>query len=146
MKIKTLKIKVENESQEFAIPSFYALTNIIYSTRAELIREDGEYYWIIMIAFEPKVDIFPGISRVTNKQLPIGFKEAAKKYINMESTKKIRVKNCVNLYLEELIEVKNMNDFKQIRGLGGKTIINEFKFLSGLLEIIKRHQSIDING
>lgn len=141
MKIKTLKIKVENENNEYAIPGFYALTNIIYSTKAELIREDDVYYWLVMIAFEPKVTIMPGSSKVTYKQLPNGFKEAAQKYINKEPTSKVRVKNCVNFYLEDLIDIKKMDDFKRFRGLGGKTIHEEFKFLSGLLDIIRSYQS-----
>lgn len=142
MKIKTLKIKVEKESQEYVIPGFYAMTNIIYSTSAELIRENDEYYWLVMIAFEPKVNIIPGSSRVTYKQLPPGFKEAAQKYINKEPTSKVRVKNCVNFYLEDLIDIKKMDDFKRFRGLGGKTIHEEFKFLSGLLDIIRSYQSV----
>lgn len=141
MKIKTLKIKVENENNEYAIPGFYALTNIIYSTKAELIREDDAYYWLVMIAFEPKVAIMPGSSKVTYKQLPNGFKEAAQKYIIKEPTSKVRVKNCVNFYLEDLIDVKKMDDFKRFRGLGGKTIHEEFKFLSGLLDIIRSYQA-----
>lgn len=141
MKIKTLKIKVEKESHEYVLPGFYAMTNIIYSTSAELIREDGDYYWLVMIAFEPKVTIIPGSSKVTYKQLPTGFKEATQRYINKVPTSKVRVKNCVNLYLEELINVKKMDDFKRIRGLGGKTINEEFNFLSGLLDIIKSYQN-----
>lgn len=66
MKIKTLKIKVEKESHEYAIPGFYAMTNIIYSTSAELIIENDEYFWLVMIAFEPKVTIMPGSSKVTS--------------------------------------------------------------------------------
>lgn len=142
MKIKTLKIKVENENYEYPLPDFYTLANIIYSIRADLIRENDEYYWMIMIVFEPKVDILQGSSKPLYNRLPIGFKEAIDDYILNYNLTNLRVKNCINLYLEDLIEFKQINDFKKIKGLGNKSLFVEYNFLSGLLEIIKGFQTL----
>lgn len=141
MKIKSFKIKVENDIHEYAIPGFYALTNIIYSTNAEIIEINGEYFWLIVILFEPKANIIPGESRYERyKHLPNGFKEAVQKYVSSEKPK-IRVKNCINCYLDDLLEVKTLEDFKRFRGIGKKSIFDESQFLTGLLEIIRSFQA-----
>ena len=45
MKIKTIKIKVTQDNQDFDLSEFFTGSNTIYSTNAQLIQEADGLYW-----------------------------------------------------------------------------------------------------
>jgi hypothetical protein len=146
MRIKSFKIKIDKDNVEQSIPSFYGVNNTIYSINSELVFENGTYYWFVLITYESKINFLSSLNEESKnnkkKFLPVGFKEAVCEYSKNQVSNTVRVKNCVNFYAEELLKIKNIDDFKRIRGLGVETIKKDESFLLGLIEIIKRFQDV----
>jgi hypothetical protein len=141
MKVKSLKIKISNTPSDVIIPDFISNNNEILGINAEIKEVDGQYFWFVLIAYEPKYDFISGYKYISEpRPLPARFKEEVIKYTNRHKNLNTRVKNCVKFYLEELIEMKKLDDFKRLRGMGVKSIFIEELFLLGLLEVIKKFQ------
>lgn len=139
MRVKSLKIKINNNSIDAIIPDFICNNNEILAINAEIKEVDGQCFWFVLIAYEPKYDFISGFKHISEpRPLPIGFKEEVIKYTNRHKNLNTRVKNCIKFYLEELIEMKNLDDFKRLRGMGVKSIFVEELFLLGLLDVIKK--------
>jgi hypothetical protein len=72
MKIKTLKIKVETENQDFDFNEFLTGSNAIHTTQATLMKEKDGLYWHVFITYEPKNnDIYQHPREV--QEFPDGF-------------------------------------------------------------------------
>ena len=142
MKVKSLKIKIDKDNIEQSIPSFYGVNNTIYAINSELVFEKGSYYWFVLITYESKINFLSSLNEENKnkKFLPTGFKEAVYEYSKKQVSNTVRAKNCVNFYIEELLKIKNIDDFKRIRGLGDETIKKDKIFLTGLINIINEFQ------
>jgi hypothetical protein len=142
MKVKSLKIKIDKDTIEQSIPSFYGENNTIYAINSELVFENGSYYWFVLITYESKINFLTSLNEENKnkKFLPVGFKEAVYEYSKKQVSNTVRAKNCVNFYVEELLKIKNIDDFKRIRGLGDETIKKDKIFLTGLINIINEFQ------
>jgi hypothetical protein len=141
MRIKLLKIKMDSDLIDVTIPDFTCDNTKILEINAELNMDDGKYYWFVLVAYVPK-SIFISETKhdEKNNPLPIGFKREIHRYIDKHKLLKVRVKNCIKGHVNELIEIKKLDDFKKLRGMGVKCIFDEEKFLLGLIEIIKKFQ------
>lgn len=144
MRVKSLKIKIDKDTIEQSIPSFYGMNNTIYAINSELVFENGSYYWFVLISYESKINFLSSLNEENKnkKLLPVGFKEAVYEYTKKQVSNTVRAKNCVNFYVEELLKIKNINDFRRIRGLGIETIKKDKLFLTGLIQIINKFQDI----
>ena len=58
MKIKTIKIKVTQDNQDFDLSEFFTGSNTIYTTNAQLIQEEDGLYWHAFLLINNKVVIF----------------------------------------------------------------------------------------
>ena len=84
------------------------------------------------------------INRKESNKLPDDFINAIRQYCVNTKSNSVRVKNCVNYYVEELIHINNLQDFKRLRGLGSKSIFGDNDFLLGLLELTKKIRTQEI--
>lgn len=141
MKIKTIKVKANTENRDFAISDFYSQNSTIYSTNSKLIKEREDYYWLVMIAYESNLPIpIDGYDFSNDYQLPVGFEKSVTQYIINSPSNGVRVKNSVFAYMNSLMIVNSISDFKFIRGIGNKTIEENFEFLSGLIDLINQYK------
>ena len=76
MLIKILKIKVEQNNQEFQLENWLSNYNYIHSTTAKLVKEKKDYYWHVLISFESKLDLYSNESNlIKDYKAPIEFNE-----------------------------------------------------------------------
>ena len=54
MRIKSLKLKAENENIEVIFSNFFTNGNYIYGIYTNLNLVEDEFYWFILIIYEPK--------------------------------------------------------------------------------------------
>lgn len=139
MIIKSFKIKINKKDFVATIPSFFSDKNTIYAINSQLGIENGQYYWFILITYEPN-DKFSSLLNfeIDEKTLPEGFEEAVKDHVIKHKKIKTRVRNCINYYLDELVDIKKMDDFLKLRGIGTKSIDEERLFFLDLIKIIKK--------
>ena len=141
MRIKTIKVRASNESRDFAISDFYSQNSTIHSTNSKLIKEHEDYYWLVMIAYESNLPMpLEGYDSSNEYQLPIGFEKSVTQYVINTPSNGVRVKNSVIAYMNSLLIINSINDFKRIRGIGIKTIEEDIEFLSGLLDLIHQYK------
>lgn len=141
MRIKTIKVRASNEGRDFAISDFYSQNSTIYSTNSKLIKEHEDYFWLVMIAYESNLPMpLEGYDSSNEYQLPVGFEKSVTQYIINKHSNGVRIKNSVFAYMNSLMIVNSICDFKRIRGIGIKTIEENLEFLSGLLEIIHQYK------
>jgi hypothetical protein len=140
MKIKTLKIKVENNNQEFDFNDFFEGSNTIYKTEASLQKEKDGYYWHAFITYEPKTGI-PYYKSIPQKEtiLPEGFKEEIMIYISNNPTSSTRAKNTISSNMEKVFCMYEFKDFYKLRNLGKKSFEKETDFFKGILDIVKKY-------
>jgi hypothetical protein len=146
MKIKTLKIKVENENQEFDFADFFEGNYTIYKTEASLQKEKDGYYWHAFITFEPNgatpyFDAIQNFNILQRKEitLPKGFEDEVNNYLKNNPPKKARSQNLMKCNIEKLWGIENLNDFNKIKNLGKISIREDAVFYQGLLDIIKKY-------
>ena len=139
MLVKSLKIKINKKDFVTNIPKFFSEKNAIYGIHSQLRIENDQYYWFVIITYEPN-DKFSSFINYTTKEktLPDGFEEAVKDHIHKHKAIKTRVKHCILYYLDELSVVKNFDDFLKFRGLGAKSMDDERLFFLDLFKIIKQ--------
>jgi hypothetical protein len=141
MYVKTFKIKALDYNEEIEISNFTNTTNEIYTTNAELIKESGEYYWLLIVAYNPKNNLNVNHNNVVqNKNAIVSFKEAIKDYSYKNKSNTLRVNNCINYYVNDLLKIKKLEDFHRIPGIGKKSLVEDKFFLLGILDIIKSYQ------
>ena len=143
MKIKTLKIKVERENQEFDFLDFFEGNNTIFATIAALHQEKDGLYWHAFITYEPRQHIYVRES-TEEKKMPAGFEEALRAYIEDNPPKKIRSWSAVRHYPERVLEVKELQDFARFKGLGALSLAEDNAFFTGVIELVKQYQSTAI--
>jgi hypothetical protein len=139
---KSLKIKISKKDFVSNIPKIFNNKNAIYGIQSQLRIENDQYYWLVVITYEPN-DKFSSLInyKTEDKTLPERFKEAVTSHIHKHKAIKTRVKNCINYNLDELSVVKKFDDFLKFRGIGSKSIDDERLFFLDLFKIIKQFYS-----
>lgn len=141
MKIRTLKIKVEQETQEYCLETMFTTHNDIHSTTATLVKENKQYFWHVLISYVPNRNFYSNVPRYSNDEdAPYGFKEEINNFIENSKNKIPRVKNCIRVYQNQLYKIQKLEDFNRIRGIGKKSIYDDQYFLNSILNIINKHK------
>jgi hypothetical protein len=144
MKIKTLKIKVESENQEFDFAEFFTGSNTIHDTSASLVKEKDGYYWHAFITYSPKsYDMYARLPK-EDKRLPDGFENEIRQYLDNNPPQKLRVRNSVVCSIERLLTVRDMEGFSFLNNVGKTSLKDDTEFFKSLLEIIKKYQTPEI--
>ena len=142
MKIKTIKLKVERENQEFDFSEFFEGSNTIFTTNSQLVEQKDGYYWYAFITYEPRIDkpfLKPLLS--PTKELPEGFEEEVRNYLKTNPPKNTRTQNAVKGGLEVVLKCEKMGDFLRLQSVGKGSIKEENVFFEGLLEIVKKYKT-----
>ena len=140
MKIKTIKLKVERENQEFDFSEFFEGSNTIFTTNSQLVEEKDGYYWYAFITYEPQIPLLkPFLPKP--KDLPEGFEEEVRNYLKTNPPKKIRTQNAVKGGLEVVLKCEKMGDFLRLQSVGKGSIKEENVFFERLLEIAKKYKA-----
>jgi len=140
MKIKTLKIKVENENQDFDFQEFFTGSNQIFYTAAHVVKEEGGMYWYAFITYEPQKSYSPLPIPRQEIELPKGFADEIKSYVRSASANKTRCKNAILGGMDQLPKIKEIEGFYLLRNLSNKSVNEDSDFFAAVLEIIKKYQ------
>ena len=84
MKIKTIKIKVTQDNQDFDLSEFFTGSNTIYTTNAQLIQEEDGLYWHAFFTYQQQGGsyLFSKKHSISNeKKAPDGFEEALLEFV-----------------------------------------------------------------
>ena len=98
MKIKTIKIKVTQNNQDFDLSEFFTGSNTIYSTNAQLIQEADGLYWHAFFTYQQQGGNFQfpqKYSTSKEKKAPDGFEEALLEFIETKTNASVRTKNSI---------------------------------------------------
>ncbi len=136
MKIKILKLKVTDDQQTYDVSEFFMGNITIYQTTAHFEKEGDEYYWHLLITYEPLYTPSPEIPKVLLKE----FVQEIEEYTNQNPPKSTRVRNTIKTFPETLFRVKEISDFVLLRNLGKQTCAEDSEYLEGLLSIIKKYR------
>jgi hypothetical protein len=146
MKIKTLKIKVEKENQEFDVEEFFEGSNTIYKTEASLQKEKDGYFWHVFITYEPKgVALFSKSIPQKETVLSKDFEDEITNYLNKNSTISSRSKNVIKHNLAVLLGIDKIEDFMRLRYLGKNSIEKNKVFFNDMVDIIQKYNKIRLN-
>lgn len=135
MKLKTLKLKVTSDQQEYDFTQFLTGSNTIYHTSSHFEKEGEEFYWHVLFTYEPKQDYTQPV-----KVLPEGFEKEIKEYTEQNPPKTLTIKAIVNDSSERLLKMKEIEDFGMFRNVGKKACEKDNEYLTGLLAIIQKYQ------
>ena len=141
MKIKTIKIKVTQDNQDFDLSEFFTGSNTIYSTNAQLIQEEDGLYWHAFFTYknENGYQIPKMLSRLAEeKKAPDGFEEALLEFVKTKTNVSRRVKNSINWDSDIVYTFEKVEDFLKLKSLGKGSINKEKVFLLEVLEFIKK--------
>ncbi|TAE38511.1 MAG: hypothetical protein EAZ50_07600 [Runella slithyformis] len=141
MKIKTIRIKAEVDNQEFDFTQFFEGSNTIFTTSATLVKEEDGYYWHAFITFEPNSVFNTSRSTTPKKPMPPqAFEDEVITYTQQNPPKSIRLRSGVKSSIEAVFEMRELNDFHKLRNVGTNSVLGDTDYLSGILEIVKKHQ------
>ena len=141
MKIKTIKIKVTQDNQDFDLSEFFTGSNTIYSTNAQLIQEADGLYWHAFFTYQQQGGsyLFSKKHSISNeKKAPDGFEEALLEFVNTKTNVSRRVKNSIKGDSDIVYTFEKAEDFIILKSLGKGSINKEKEFLLNVLEFIKK--------
>ena len=141
MKIKTIKIKVTQDNQDFDLSEFFTGSNTIYTTNAQLIQEEDGLYWHAFFTYQQQGGNFQfpqKYSTSKEKKAPDGFEEALLEFIETKTNASVRTKNSIKCNLDNVYTFKKAEDFLKLKSLGKGSINKEKVFLLEVLEFIKK--------
>ena len=142
MKIKTLKIKVETENQDFDFTEFLTGSNVIHTTEATLRKEKDGLYWHVFITYQPKgYDTYLDPRAV--QEFPKGFEEEIYAFLHNNPPTKLRVKNAVVGGMRRLLKIRDIEGFKFLNQIGNNSLAQDQEFFTALLAIINKYQTPD---
>lgn len=113
MKIKTIRIKIEDDIQEFNVTDFEITNATLYDKIAHVVQEADGLYWHVMIFYQPNSNI-TGINNL--QTVDIIRREVA---VYLEQTKpSIRVRNGIFSSIVRYEEIKTREDFRRVKQIG----------------------------
>ena len=143
MKIKTIKIKVTQDNQDFDLSEFFTGSNTIYSTNAQLIQEADGLYWHAFFTYQQQGGNFQfpqKYSTSKEKKAPDGFEEALLEFVKTKTNVSRRVKNSIKGDSDIVYTFEKVEDFLKLKSLGKGSINKEKDFLLEVLEFIKKYK------
>ena len=136
MRIKTLRIKVENDNQDFNFSDFFEGSNTIYTTNTQLIKEGEHYYWYAFFTYKRDVSYIPTFPK---KVFPAGFEAEVESFISEKFPQNGAFAGNLRYSMDRLIDCKSIKDIRMIKNFGPKRIADNLSILEELLEIIKKY-------
>lgn len=134
MNIVTLKIKADQEHRKIAVSDFFIPNSTLCSTSSKLVKEKNQYYWLVMIAYEPnKPRILNQHTSTINALYPGDYKKHISHYISTTSSQSPRTKKIMHSFIDYFDMIHSMEDFKGIRGLGKKNDDERLGFFIGVV-------------
>jgi len=143
MKIKTIKIKVTQDNQEFDFTEFFTGSNTIYTTNAQLIQEEDGLYWHAFFTYknENNFEIPKRLSKLIEKEkAPSDYEEEVLQLIRKNNDISARVRNAIQCNLDAIYYFKTINEFEKLRNLGKKSILENEAFFNEILTISRKHR------
>ncbi len=137
MKIKTIKLKVENDNQEFDFNQFLEGNNTIYNLHAQLLQEGKHKYWHVLFTYSPT--IVHSFLNTPKQSPPIGFENEIRAYMEKNTLKTKAIVNTLKANITDLGSVKELSDFGKFRNFGAKKIKDNEAYLKAIIKIIKKH-------
>ena len=140
MKIKTFKIKIENDNQTFDVNDFFEQNSTLYDKFAHISEEPDGKYWNVLIFY--KTDSLNFYNTKTKEvQLSMEFVEEIESFIDSNPQVATRVLNSIRGNIKQLFAVKDLIGFKRFRNLGNDSLAYESEFLNGVLTIIEKYRN-----
>lgn len=143
MKIKTIKIKVTQDNQDFDLSEFFTGSNTIYSTNAQLIQEEDGLYWHAFFTYknENGFQIPKRLSKlIEEEKAPSDYEEEILRVIKKNNDISARVRNAIQCNVDAIYYFKTINEFEKLRNLGKKSILENEAFINEILAISKKHR------
>ena len=120
MQIKTIKIKVTQDNQDFDFSEFFTGSNTIYSTSAQLIQEEDGLYWHAFFTYQQQGGsyLFSKKHSISNeKKAPDGFEEALLEFVKTKTNVSRGVKNSINWDSDIVYTFEKVEDFIILKSL-----------------------------
>ncbi|WP_432672940.1 hypothetical protein [Flavobacterium sp. SM2513] len=136
MKIKIVKIKVEDAGQEFDSSAFISGKHTVVSTHAELKEEDDGLYWHAFFTFHDFEIVTAATRKKEEKELYRAFHQEVLEFLKTHPTATSKAKNIVMDNFDNLTSIRGMNDFMKLRNMGKSTLTSNSLFFEELLEKI----------
>lgn len=135
MRIKTLRIKVESNDQDYLVDDFFSNKDNSYTTNAQLVKEGNDYYWHVLITYD-----IGGVMPTTKKRVgKTSYFEAIAQLIKKNPPKYGLTKNVIAGNIDYIYDFRTIYDFKKLRNYGAKSIENDREFLEKVIEIVIEH-------
>ena len=139
MRIKTLRIKVETDNQDFDMGQFFEGNNTLHQIKMELIKEGEDYYWHAFITYDRTSGYVPSFPKAEKKVFPAGFEAEVENFISEKFPNNGAFARNLRDNMDRLIDWKSIKDIRMMRGFGPKRIADNLSILEELLEIIKKY-------
>ena len=138
MRIKTLRIKVESNDQDYFVDDFFFFFDTSFTTNAQLVKEGKDYYWHVLIAYADGSKFKPATKkRVVNTS----YFDAITQLLKENPPKYGLTKNVVGGNMDYIYEFRTIYDFKKLRSFGLKSIEKDREFLEKVIEIVIKYNS-----
>lgn len=137
MRIKTLRIKVESNDQDFFVDDFFSDKDSCYTTNAQLVKEGKDYYWHVLITYDKGSAFKPAATK--KRVINTSYFEAITQLLKENPPKYGLTKNVVGGNLDYIYEFRTIFDFKKLRNFGNKSIENDREFLEKVIEIVIKY-------
>ena len=138
MRIKTLRIKVESNDQDFFVDDFFSCSDTSFTTNAQLVKEGKDYYWHVLIAYADGGKFKPATKK---RVINTSYFDAITQLLKENPPKYGLTKNVVGGNMDYIYEFRTIFDFKKLRNFGAKSIENDREFLEKVIEIVIKYNS-----
>jgi hypothetical protein len=135
MKIKTIRIKIEDDIQEFNVTDFDITNATLYDKIAHVVQEADGLYWHVMLFYQPNSNI----SGIQNLQKVDIIRREVAAYID-QSKPPMRIRNGILSSIVRYEEIKTREDFRRIKQIGYGSINLSPEVFDEVLKIYDKYR------
>ena len=139
MKIKIVKIKVQDADQEFDSSAFIMGKHTVISTHAELKEEKDGLYWHVFFTYSDFEIATAETLKKEDKALLKAFHTEVLEFVKTYSSVSLTVKNSIINSIDNLPDMRTSDDFARLRNIGKGTVTAHSLFFEELLDKIYKY-------
>lgn len=137
MKIKTIRIKIEDDIQEFNVTDFGITSATLYDKIAHVVQEADGLYWHVMIFYQPSY------TSTVIKETKVKYRDEIESEISKyfeQCRPSTRVRNGIYQSISQYKEIKTREDFRRVKNIGRSSIRENQQIFDYILKIYDKYR------
>ena len=137
MKVKTIRLKIENDIQDYNVTDFDITNATLYDKIAHVVQEADGLYWHVMIFYQPSY------TSTVIKETKVKYRDEIESEISKyfeQCQPSTRVRNGIYQSISQYKEITTREDFRRVKNIGSSSIQEYPEIFDEVLKIFDKYR------